>query len=131
MNNVATVQSIYAAFAVGDVPAILAHLADDVDWEYSGAVSEVPYLQKRDGRDAIVGFFEALDALDFHTFTTKEILDGGDVVVALVDVDATVKATGRRVTEEDEIHLFRFDRSGKVARFRHGVNTHASVLAFS
>jgi ketosteroid isomerase-like protein len=131
MSNLGTVQAIYAAFGAGDVPAILAHLADDIDWEYSGAVSEVPYLQKRYGRDAVAGFFEALATLEFHSFKTKEILDGGDVVVALVDVDATVKATGRRVTEEDEIHLFRFDATGKVARFRHGVNTHASVLAFT
>jgi ketosteroid isomerase-like protein len=131
MNNFETVQAIYAAFGAGDVPAILGHLADDIDWEYSGAVSEVPYLQKRDGRDAVTGFFESLGALEFHAFTPKEILDGGDVVVALVDVDATVKATGKRVTEEDEIHVFRFNPAGKVARFRHGVNTHASVLAFT
>ena len=33
MSNVATVQKIYEAFGKGDVPAILAVLADDVEWE--------------------------------------------------------------------------------------------------
>ena len=28
-----TVHAIYAAFSTGDVPAILAHLAPDIDWE--------------------------------------------------------------------------------------------------
>src|SRR4051794_27659116 len=105
MSNLATVQAIYAAFGAGDVPTILAHVADDIDWEYSGAVSEVPWLRKRDGREEVAGFFESLNALEFHSFTVKEILDGGDVVVALIDIDATVKATGKRVTEEDEIHV--------------------------
>jgi ketosteroid isomerase-like protein len=131
MSNSKAVQAIYAAFGAGDVPAILAHLADNIDWEYSGAVAEVPYLQKRDGRDEVAGFFESLGVLEFHAFTPKEILDGGDVVVALIDIDVTVKATGKRLTEEDEIHVFRFNADGKVARFRHGVNTHATVLAFS
>ena len=32
MSNIATVQGIYEAFGKGDVPAILAVLADDVAW---------------------------------------------------------------------------------------------------
>ena len=35
-NLVSTVQEIYSAFGQGDVPAILARLADDVVWETEG-----------------------------------------------------------------------------------------------
>jgi ketosteroid isomerase-like protein len=131
VSNLKTVQDLYAAFAAGDVPAILAKLAPDVDWEYSGDVAEVPWLQARRGRDAVGGFFEALGALELDKFVVKEILDGGDVVVALVDLEGKVRANGKPVAEEDEIHLFRFNAAGEIARFRHGVNTHRSYLAYT
>lgn len=130
VSNAKTVEEIYAAFGAGDIPAILAKLADDVDWEYGYAPNDVPYLQPRRGREAVAGFFEALGGLEFHKFAPKEIIEGDGVVVALVDVDVTVKATGKRIQEEDEIHLFRFGPDGKVARFRHGVDTHKAQMAW-
>jgi ketosteroid isomerase-like protein len=131
MTNAETVQQIYAAFGQGDIPAILGHLADDVDWEYGQAGSDVPWLQPRRGRDAVGGFFESLGALDFQKFDVTRVIDGGDVVVALITIDLTVKATGKRIAEEDEIHVWRFDANGKVARFRHGADTHAHQVALS
>jgi ketosteroid isomerase-like protein len=129
MSNVETVRGIYAAFGAGDVPSILARLADGVDWEYGQGKNDVPWLQQRRGRDAVGGFFESLGALEFHAFTPKEILEAGDVVVALIDVEFTVKATGARVAEEDEIHVWRFGPDGKVIRFRHGADTHTHQRA--
>lgn len=129
MSHAATVQSIYAAFGRGDVPAILEHLAEDVDWEYAGAVAEVPYLQRRRGRAAVAGFFQALGGLEFVRFVPKELVAGPGVVVAIVDIEAIVKGTGKRIAEDDELHLWRFDDRGRVVRFRHGVDTHAHVLA--
>jgi ketosteroid isomerase-like protein len=129
MSNSQTVGAVYEAFGKGDIPSILSQLADDVDWEYGQSGSDVPWLQARHGRASVGGFFEALGALDFHKFAPKQIIDGGDVVVALVDVEFTVKATGKKVAEEDEIHLWRFGSDGKVVRFRHGVDTHAHLMA--
>ena len=57
-------------------------------------------------------------------------LSDGDLVVALIDVEYTVKATGRRVTEEDEVHIWSFDASGQVTRFRHRVDTYQHLLAY-
>jgi hypothetical protein len=129
VSNVETVQEIYALFGKGDVPGILAKLADDVDWEYGQGPSDVPWLQRRRGRAAVSGFFESMAGFELHKFAPKQIIDGGDTVVALIDVDLTVKATGKRVTEEDEIHLWRFGPDGNVVRFRHGVDTHQHHLA--
>jgi ketosteroid isomerase-like protein len=129
VSNVETVQGIYAAFGSGDIPAILSKLADDVDWEYGQGKNDVPWLQARRGRAAVGGFFESLAGADFTKFAPKEFIDGGDTVVALIDVELTVKATGKRITEEDEIHLWRFGPDGKVVRFRHGVDTHAHQMA--
>lgn len=130
MSNIETVQAIYAAFGVGDVPAILEHLADDVAWEYGQGPTDVPWLQPRQGRAAARGFFEALGALEFHKFEPTKLLQGDDAVVALIDVEFTVSATGRRVSERDEIHVWHFGADGKVTRFRHGADTHAHDVAY-
>jgi ketosteroid isomerase-like protein len=130
MSNLKTVQDVYAAFGAGDIPAILAKLAENVEWEYGqGGKNEAPWLQPRSGRAAVGGFFESLGALEFHKFAPKELLESGNAVVALLDVDFTVKATGKRVAEEDEIHVWRFNSDGLVARFRHGADTHMHALA--
>jgi ketosteroid isomerase-like protein len=123
------VQAIYAAFGAGDIPAILSKLAENVDWEYGQGETGVPWLEHRSGRAAVGGFFESLGALEFRKFEPKEFLEAGDAVVALIDIDATVTATGKSIAEEDELHLWRFNSDGLVARFRHGVDTHKHHLA--
>lgn len=130
MSNTSTVKAMYEAFGRGDVPAILEHLAENIEWEYGTTPShQVPWLQPRTGRAAVVGFFEALAALEFHKFQPTTLLEGDGVVVALVDFEATVKKTGKRVAERDEIHVWRFGPDGKVSAFRHGADTHAHVIA--
>lgn len=129
MENVAVVQQIYEAFGRGDVPAILDHLAEDVEWEYGVNSTDVPWLQPRRGRQEVRGFFEALGALEIQNFTPKTMLESDDVVVAIVDFEATVKETGQRISEEDEAHIWRF-AEGKVVRFRHRADTHQSQLAY-
>jgi ketosteroid isomerase-like protein len=53
----------------------------------------------------------------------EAVLGDTALVAAVVDVEATVKATGRRIKEQGEVHLWRFDDRGKVARFRHVLDT--------
>lgn len=130
MSHADTVRGIYEAFARGDVAAILETLADDVEWEYGVNSTTVPWLQPRRGRDAVPGFFETLfPAIEIHRFEPKELLESGDLVVAIIDFEFTVRATGRRVVEEDEAHLWRF-ADGKVVRFRHRADTHQQQLAY-
>ena len=40
----------------------------------------------------------------------------GNVVVP-IDVVLVVNATGRRIAEEDEVHIWHFDTKGRVIRF--------------
>lgn len=130
MSHADTVRGIYEAFARGDVAAILEPLADDVEWEYGVNSTTVPWLQPRRGRDAVAGFFQAFgSAVEIHRFEPKELLEGDGLVVAIVDLEFTVRATGRRVVEEDEAHVWRF-ADGKVTRFRHRADTHQQQLAF-
>ena len=130
MSNLATVQGIYAAFGRGDIPAILAALADDVEWEYGVNSTDVPWLQPRRGRDAVLGFFQSLATVEIHQFVPSACFESGGTVVALCQFEATVKATGKRIAEVDEVHVWHFDAAGKVARFRHRIDTHHQHLAF-
>jgi ketosteroid isomerase-like protein len=100
MTNVGTVQQIYEAFGRGDVPAILEHLADDVEWEYGLTSTDVPWLQPQHGRTEVPN-------------------------------EASVRSTGRRIVEEDEVHIWHFDRAGKVTRFRHRADTHQHAAAYA
>ena len=124
-------QRIYEAFGRGDIPAILSNLAEDVEWECGVNSTNVPWLQPRRGRGQVPEFFQALGALDIKAFQPKTFLENANVLVVLVDLDATVKATGREVVEEDEVHIWYFDSAGKVRRFRHRIDTHQQWKALS
>src|SRR5262245_57481992 len=125
-----TVLEMYAAFGRGDVPAILERLAPDVEWEYDASPTEVPWLQPRQGRSGAAAFFASLENLEFHRFEPRMILEDGTTVVALVDIEATVRKTGIRVTELDEVHIWHFGDDGLVTRFRHRVDTLKQLRAW-
>ena len=132
MKNSERIALIYEAFGRGDIESIVSHFSDEIEWEYSGADTPVPWLKPRSGIESTIGFFAAVnESVEFSKFEPKVILDGPDVVVALLDVAFTVKATGRNVDERDEIHVFRFNTEGKITGFRHGVDSYAHYLAFT
>lgn len=130
MDNLQTIQHLYAAFGRGDIPAIIEKLAPDVEWEYGITSTDVPWLQPQRGHTGAQKFFQALTALQFHAFNPHTLLANGDTVVALVNLEATVQKTGKRIVEEDEVHIWHFDKQGRVKRFRHRVDTAMHLQAF-
>ena len=133
MNHLATVQAMYEAFGRGDVPAILERLAENVEWETTDPCGGhgIPWLAPRRGRQAVVGFFESLQRLEFLSFTPTQLIGGGNTVIALIDLEARVRGGSLVVKEVDEVHIWRFDAAGRVASFRHRVDTkrHAELAA--
>jgi ketosteroid isomerase-like protein len=131
MSNLKTVQDIYQAFGRGDIPAILDKLWDNIEWEYPyrAAPNPVPWLQPRENKEGVAQFFESLAALEFHQFTPKAFLEEPGLVVVLLDFEATVKETGQRIVEMDEVHIWRFNEDGKVVRFRHCADTYQQAAA--
>ncbi|MBI4625194.1 MAG: nuclear transport factor 2 family protein [Verrucomicrobia bacterium] len=125
---VETVQQLYAAFGRGDVPALLAALAEDVDWHLNvdpaapGAAA-VPDFRRFRGRRGVGEFFAALARdLEFHSFEPRGFLTGGHEVAVRVSMELTVKRTGRRASFES-IHLFTFDPAGRVSCFVEYIDT--------
>lgn len=123
MNNIETVQKIYEAFGTQDMASILERMAEDVSWEYAYAPGDVPWLQPRKGRAGVGEFFQSLAGLNITKFDVKHISASGDTVVALIDLEATVQSSGGRISERDEAHVWKFDGRGRVAAFRHCVDT--------
>ena len=110
MNPIERVQQLYAAFGRGDVPHILAGLASDVDWEHDAFPNPVPWLQPLKGRDQVPTFFEVLMSnVEITVFKPTQFFADGNTVVVLLDLEFTVRATGKRVIEPDEVHIWRFN----------------------
>jgi ketosteroid isomerase-like protein len=121
VSNVATVQAIYEAFGRGDVATILDKLDDAVEWETSVPVPEVPWLQARQGKANIVGFFESMASLQITRFEPHTIFDGGDNVFVLIKFEAL--ARGRIYSFPNNGHLWQFNAARKVVKYDHVTDT--------
>jgi uncharacterized protein len=120
--TVQTIQTMYAAFGRGDIPGILAHLTDNVEWrlnvdQNAAGAKAVPDFRPFRGRADVQEFFTAIGRdLEFHSFEPVSFLVGGQEVAARVFMELTVRRTGRRIRLES-MHHFTFDEKGRVTRF--------------
>jgi uncharacterized protein len=60
----------------------------------------------------------------------RVFLEAPGLVVALIDLEAIVRATGRRIVEEDEARIWYLDQASRVTRFRHRVDTQQQLAAY-
>ena len=130
MSNIEAVQHVYSAFGRGDIPDILRRVSETVEWENTGEATDVPWLLPRRGRAGVSEFFGALALLQVNAFEPKTFLEAGDRVVVLVDEDITVRATGRRLRETDQVHLWSFDAGGAIVRHRQRLDTYLHWAAY-
>jgi steroid delta-isomerase-like uncharacterized protein len=115
--NIALVQSMYAAFGRGDIAAVIANCAPDVQWEVLGPPRSFPLFGTRRGAGEVEDFFRLLP--EVHTFTEfspENFVAGNDTVVALGHYSFTLNNNGRTVATE-WAHAFTI-RDGMVTRFR-------------
>jgi ketosteroid isomerase-like protein len=129
MSNLENVKAIYDAFGRGDVPAILDHLADDVEWDQDAPGYGIPIYEPGAGKEHAQHFFEALQDLEIRRFEPTNFLGGGNQVAVPINLEVEVEST-RKTVEALEIHLWTFGDDGKVSRFFHCVDRHAFVLAY-
>jgi uncharacterized protein len=125
--NVELVKHGYAAFSRGDIPGLLALLADDVEWHIPGA--GLPLAGTYRGHDAVANFFQKLSAeWEILDFQPREFVAEGDRVLVVGWERAKVKATNR-TAEVDWIMSFTV-RNGKIAIFREYADTKALADAY-
>ena len=120
--NVALVKQGYAAFQRGDIPAVLALLADDV--EFVLHYPENPTLGGwYRGRAAVAQFFQRLGKeMEFTLFSPDEFIASGDRVVVLGRQAGRARSTGRH-GELQWVHVYTV-RDGKVSRFDEFLDSH-------
>jgi hypothetical protein len=127
-SNVNLIENLYAAFARGDAPTVLAGMDPAIVWNEAEGN---PYadLNPYTGPGAVAqGLFFRLatewDAFQVHPAT---ILDAGDTVVALGRYTGTYKATGTSM-DAQFAHVFTL-RDSKVIAFQQYTDTAQMVRA--
>ena len=115
------VREMYAAFGRGDVETILNNTTEDVSWEFE-APAALSWSGIRKGRKEAMGFFTGIAAEHENpVLKMTDYFSTDDAVAAFGRYDATVKATGKRVSTP-VAHYFRF-RDGKVSRYVNIINS--------
>lgn len=122
-DNLAVVEGLYANFAKGDVPAVLAGLDPKVLWneaEGNALADRNPYI----GPDAVLkGVFERVLA-DFPNFNINDIVlhnMENDQVLSTLRYKGTAKNTGKELNAQ-AAHLWTL-KDGKIIAFQQYVDT--------
>jgi ketosteroid isomerase-like protein len=116
------VKNVYAAFEVGDVPAVLGAFDAQIQWREADGFLYAdlnPYI----GPQAVaVGVFQRI-VTDVENFAVVpgNVVDGGDTVVVEGRYRGKMKATGTPV-DAQFAHVWQF-RGGKVVRFQQYTDT--------
>lgn len=119
-SNTDLLRSVYAAFARGDIPTVLAALASDIEWTEAAGF---PYCGIYRGPDAVLThvFMPLGTEWAGFTVTPEEFVASGDTVVALGTYSGTYKATGRSF-QAPFAHVWKL-RGGKIVRFMQHTDT--------
>jgi uncharacterized protein len=124
--NVATIRSIYEAFARGDIPHILGQLDQEVEWH---APTTVPFSKGlHRGPDEVGQFFAGIaQHVAEPSVETYEFLPSGDRVVVLACFRGRGLESGV-LFEAPEAHVWKL-AGGKVVEERSYADTAAIVEA--
>lgn len=130
--NLTTVNSIYQAFAKGNIAGIIEHLSDEVQWEQwadnSAQKAGVPWMKARQGKEGALEFFKVVGEMVIKDFRVLSIMGNETQVAAEFVIEAEAPATGGWYRDE-EMHLWTFDATGKVTRLRHYTDTAKHIAA--
>ena len=117
--NTDTVMAIYEAFGRMDIPAILGHLDDNVEWDLQLRETAIPYLQGGNGTAHVLSFFGALGGtFNLTHFVPGTPCAGGDLVIVPIMAGGNIIGGGD-IVPNLEAHMWRFGADGKVVAFDH------------
>jgi hypothetical protein len=120
--NAKLVQDTYAAFARGDVPAVLGAFSPDMVWneaENFPLADGNPY----NGPEAVLNgvFMRLATEWDGFTVNVEQIHDAGDTIIATGRYTGAFRATGKPIRAQ-MVHTWTV-RDGKLAGFQQHVDT--------
>ena len=122
-DGVTVVRHAYAAFASGDIDAILGSLADDVDWT---APVALPHGGHFTGRAHVAQFFLGVtERWENLSLDLDDFIPGGDRVIAVGRARGRLRGVGE--ASYGFAHVFTI-HDGRVARFREYVDPDVTLL---
>jgi ketosteroid isomerase-like protein len=128
--KIEAVQRVYEAYGRGDMEAILAEVADDVDWAAEAASTSVPWYGSFRGKADVPRFIEAIgSSVEVTEFTLVSIASNANDVMAIIHWTYTVNTTGKSAAMYMQ-HWWRF-ADGKIVFFRGSEDTEQSAKVFS
>lgn len=128
--KIESIQRLYAAYGRGDVDAVLAEVADDVDWAAEAASSSAPWYGAFTGKAEVPRFFTGIASnVDVTSFEVESLTTNETDVVANVLWSYTVHATGCSTSMRMQ-HLWRF-ADGKIVYFRGSEDSEQTARAFA
>ena len=122
--NLDTVRSAYAAFGRGDIPAVLATMAPDVEWVESQARG-LPARGTHIGPQQVAQNVFSAVPQDWAEFALvpEDFFADGDTVIVRGRVKAVARATGRSM-DAPFVHVF----TVADAKIQHLTNHHDTAL---
>jgi ketosteroid isomerase-like protein len=128
--KIEAVQRIYGAVFRNDIEAILAELADDVDWAAEAASTNAPWYGNYRGKGEVPRFFKELGStVDITEFTQVAYGSNDTDVMAIIRFAYTARATGKSTAMYMQ-HWWRF-ADGKIVWFRGSEDSEQSAAAVS
>lgn len=113
-SNLNTVQHIYACFGQGDIPGILATLADQVSFFNAADPAVAPFGGTFKGKDGVTQFFVALGTSTETThFAPSNFREEGNKVINDVIHDGIARSTNKPFSVLATF-AWTFDNNGKV-----------------
>ncbi len=125
--NLEKARAGYEAFKRGDIAAVLAQMAEEIEWVPSAA-PEIPYSGVRHGKTELQKWFADLGAIDYQVFEPVEYVAQGDTVVVLVHSEGTMRHNGAKLVD-NPVHFLTY-RDGQCVRFRIFADTAAHLAAW-
>ena len=115
LTPVQIVQQLYADFGSGNIPGILAGLADNVEWTDPGHVAGL-YIGTRKGKEAVLDFFQKLGQyLSVSKFDIFDFYPAGNKVAVTGHIAGKAAATGSPYAT-DWAMAWEINEAGKVVR---------------
>jgi len=128
--KIEVVQRLYEAYGKGDIDAVLANLADDVDWAAEAASNSVPWYGTYRGKAEVPHFFKEIGSnVEVTEFTPLSFTSNDTDVIVAVRWAYTVRSTGKHAAMLMQ-HWWSF-RDGRIATFRGSEDTEQSAAAFA
>ena len=129
--NLKTVTDNYARFGQGDIPGILATLADNVSWTHAGNHDLVPFAGTFNGPAGVGDFFQKVGAsTQIVVFAPSDFRENGNMVSNTTHIEGKSVTTGKPYTS-DVTMTWTFGPDGKVIRWEAAGDTSSLEAALS